>query len=67
MGKKNEIKLVKGEDGVYSSEEHRSPHKEKPKKTYKNMEEFFEGMDAGLDFLEGISPRIERLFKLRRS
>jgi hypothetical protein len=73
MSKKNEITLVKGEDGVYSEEDKPYFHspiirESKKKKEYKsdNVEEFFAGIDAGLDFVEGMNKRIKRMLKIRQ-
>ena len=73
MSKDKEIvDLVPGEGGVYSTESTRhSKPKEESKKLNKkndnndNVERLFEGMDLGLDFVESISKRIERILKLR--
>lgn len=65
------VDLVPSKGGVYSTKStHHSKLKEekqieKPKKVYENMDEFFNGMDAGLDFVEGMSKRISRMLKLR--
>lgn len=70
------VDLVAGKDGVYSTE---SKHHPVPKKrdnklpkyvkrapvSRENMDEFFDGMDVGLEFLEGMQSRIDRMFKLR--
>lgn len=55
-----EITLVKGKDGVYSEP---NTNVGKKKKADKKVEEFFEGMDKGLDFLEGLESRLSRIFK----
>jgi hypothetical protein len=44
----------------------KTPIGEKPKYIRENhADEFLRGVDAGLDFLDSIVPRVERLFKLR--
>jgi hypothetical protein len=70
---KDIVDLIPSEDGVYSTKDTRhlttvkkKVSKEKEvKKTYKNMDDFFEGVDAGLDFLEGMDKRLKRILKLR--
>ena len=70
-GKEKEIvDLIPNKDGVYSTESTHHPiaikkQVNKPKKKNDNMEQLFEGMDVGLDFVEGVSKRLNRLFKLR--
>lgn len=73
MSDDNIIDLKPGKDGVYSEEgKHRPmpvPVKGK-KKTQKpntdNMNQFFTGMDLGLDFVEGMQKRINRIMKLKK-
>ena len=70
MSKKKEeiVDLIPSEDGVYSTESRHCPvpiKDEKPKKANKNLEEFFDGMDIGLEFVEGMSKRVSRMLKLR--
>lgn len=62
--KDNEIELVKGKDGIYCERSELRETKTK-KKTYENMDQFFEGVDAGLDFLEKVEERAKRFFKLK--
>lgn len=72
--KKDIIDLVQGSDGSYEVKE-RSVVVAKPKKKNypvpkqqkknENVESFFQGMDLGLDFLEGVSKRVNRIMKLR--
>lgn len=62
------VDLVPSEGGVYSTEStrHSKPKvKLESKKKNDNVEQLFEGMDLGLDFVEGISKRISRLMKLK--
>ena len=68
MSKDKEIvDLVPGEGGVYTPKggTHHSKPQDKPKKKNDNMKQLFEGMDLGLDFVEGMSKRIGRLLKLK--
>jgi len=59
------IDLVPAGDGTYvPSNEKRSVVKVIPKK--KNMDNFLEGMDIGLDLLDKFDKRIRRLMKLKR-
>lgn len=72
--KKDIIDLVQGSDGSYEVKEtalvKAKPIKKnypvpKPKKRNENVESFFQGMDLGLDFVEGVSKRVNRILKLR--
>lgn len=79
MSKEKEIvDLIPSEGGVYSIESRHHPVLKKrdskfPKPKYvkhapvsrENIDEFFDGMDVGLDFLEGMQKRIGRMLKLR--
>lgn len=61
------ITLVEGKDGVFGVDK-KSRNTDvkkykKPRMIYAN--DFFEGMDAGLDFLEELDERLNRLFRIR--
>lgn len=68
------VDLIPSEDGVYSTKgtrhltttKKKASKPEKIEKTYKNMNDFFEGMDAGLSFLEGMDSRLKRLMKIKK-
>jgi hypothetical protein len=63
------IDLVLDDDGSYSQRETKySKKKDTGKITYiqhKNADEFLAGLDAGLDFVEGMKKRIDRALKLK--
>lgn len=76
--KKDIIDLVQGSDGSYEVKErglvkakpikknYPVPKQPKQQKRNENVESFFQGMDLGLDFLEGVSKRVTRIMKLRK-
>lgn len=74
--KKDIVDLVQGSDGSYTipAEKQkvvRSTYpvpKQQPKKQNKqndNVAQFLSGMDVGLDFMEGLSKRVDRILKLK--
>lgn len=66
MKEKDVVDLVQGKDGIYCAEN--TPVKIKvnqQKKLNNNMDQFFNGMDLGLDFVEGMQRRVKRILKLR--
>ena len=75
MNKENDniVDLVPSKDGVYEpkgSTSHPVQVKEEPKPTGKRgpnqLGDFLAGLDAGLDFVEGIEKRAARLLKLKK-
>lgn len=71
MKKKMDIvDLVESEDGTYRTDiktrvvENRSKLKSKLKQK-DHSQDFFDGLDAGLDFVEGIGRRVDRFMKIR--
>ena len=70
MSDDNIIDLKPGKDGVYSTESKHRPVPQKKRKVERpnndNMEQLFMGMDVGLDFLEGMQERINRLMKFKK-
>lgn len=72
MSKKT-VNLKKGEDGVYRPEGKESDNENERVPKYKDGKEFNEsyvddflsGVDIGLDFIDKVVPRLERIAKLR--
>jgi len=66
---KEDITLEKGEDGVYIPKKQSSPKKSKVRepivrKRLDEADEFLSGLDAGLEFLEKLSSKIQRMNQL---
>jgi len=69
MSKKDIIDLEQDNEGVYSPK--KVPALKNSRDTIavvqkSNMDEFFEGMDLGMQFVEGVSKRINKLMKFKR-
>lgn len=66
MGK-DIIDLVPDDEGIYGPKDIQIKPKIRKKKEYKsnNVDEFFEGIDVGLDFVEGMQKRVKRMMGLK--
>lgn len=72
--KKDIVDLVQDSDGSYTVAEKKvvrssypvsKQQPKKPNRRNENVEQFLSGMDIGLDFMEGLSKRVDRILKLR--
>lgn len=64
------VDLVPSEDGTYVTKHDKKlivKEVSKPKKKYdrRKADDFLSGLDAGLEFLEEVSPMVSRFLKLR--
>lgn len=77
---KDIVELEMGEDGAYAPKGIKAKSKKKEKQAYghnhpsdakpkyfldSSADEFLSGIDAGLDFIDKVVPRMERFLKLR--
>jgi hypothetical protein len=64
---KVDVELVQDEDGVYVQKTTHHPLTvQQKKKQNNNVEDFLDGVDKGFDFLESVSDRMDRFFKLSK-